>query len=92
MFSILHVDEIAELSSNMDVNIESSDSGTFDLLKDLECDRHDLYIKQRDNALKPQSEIVEDDKHSESPLPVEWLQEENSDTDDFILVMSKKES
>jgi hypothetical protein len=45
MFSVLPIDEITELTSSMGIDIDSSDFGTFDLLKDLECARHDLFVK-----------------------------------------------
>ena len=93
MFYVLPIDEMAELSSNMGVVIEPSNFGTFELLKDLECARHDLFIKQRDGGQTSQSSqadsagIVESSDH---PLPIEWLHEEDSDSEDFILVSSKK--
>jgi len=93
MFSVLPIDEMVELSSNMGVVIEPSNFGTFELLKDLECARHDLFIKQRDGGQTSQTSqadsagIVDSSGH---PLPIEWLHEEDSDSEDFILVLSKK--
>lgn len=89
MFFVLPIDEIAELTTGMGVNIDVNDFGTFDLLKDLEFTRHDLFVKQKEVNVNSQTEIV---GNCESPLPIEWLQDENSDTEDSILVLLKKKA
>lgn len=58
MFYVLPVDDIAELSINMGVDIDTNDFGTFDILKDLECARHDSYIKQKDYSQATQTKTV----------------------------------
>lgn len=92
MFSALPIEEIADLSSTMGVDIDKNDFGTFDLLKDLECARHELFNKQKVIASDPQTETVGASDSTSSPLPIEWIQEESSDTEDFILVLSKKKA
>lgn len=92
MFSALLVDDILDLAVDMGVDVDSSDFGTFDLLKDLECARHDLFVKQKNVDQIPQTETVGGNEPIGSPLQIEWLQEEQSDTDDFILVLSKKKA
>jgi hypothetical protein len=58
MFSVLPVDEILDLATNMGIVVDSSDFGPFDLLKYLECARHDLFVKQKENDSIPQTKIV----------------------------------
>jgi hypothetical protein len=86
MFSTLPIDDIIELTSGMGVEIDASDFGIFDMLKDLECARHDLFVKQKEINQVSQTKTVGNDKHNRSPLPIEWLQEEKSDNEEFILV------
>jgi hypothetical protein len=90
MFSVLPLDEIAELSSGMGVIVNDYDFGTFDMLRDLECARQDLFNKQNMTCQDPPTETVGGPDTVQSPLCIEWLQEENSDNEDFILVLSKK--
>jgi hypothetical protein len=92
MFLALPVDDIVDLSTCMGVDINKYDFATFDLLKDLECARHDLFTKEQDKNLKTQTETVGESYATKSPLPIEWVQDESSDTEDFILVLSKKKA
>lgn len=74
----------------MGVNIDENDFDTFDLLKNLEKARDDLYKKQSVTSDIPQTESVEVSNPVNSILALEWMQEESSETDDFILVESRK--
>jgi hypothetical protein len=76
--------------SDMGVNIDENDFDTFDLLKNLEKARDDLYKKQSVTSDIPQTESVEVSNPVNSILALEWMQEESSETDDFILVESRK--
>ena len=59
--------------------IEQNDSNTFDLLKDLETARHNLYTKQNEVIQDSETKVVENNEDIVSPLPIEWIQEEPSD-------------
>jgi len=72
MFSILSIEVITDLATDMEVEVDNSDFGTFDLLKDLECARHDLFVKQKENEQIPQTEIVGESEQISSPLQIEW--------------------
>jgi hypothetical protein len=52
-------------------------------------DVNDLFVKQKEVNVNSQTKTV---GNCESPLPIEWLQDENSDTEDFIRVLSKKKA
>jgi hypothetical protein len=60
------------------------------LLKDLEKARDDLYYKQINKASDPQTESVEDMQANKASLVLEWIQEESSEIDEFVLVESRK--
>lgn len=92
MFSTLPVEEVAEISSCMGVSVDKNDFETFDLLKNLENTRYEMFKKQKENTSEPQTETVETTEQTGSPLPIEWVQEEFSDTEDFVLVLSKKKA
>jgi hypothetical protein len=92
MFLALPIDYIVDLSTCMGFDIDKCDFATFDLLKDLECARHDLFTKEQDNNLKTQTKTVGESDATKSPLPIEWVQDETPDTEDFILVLSKKKA
>lgn len=49
-------------------------------------------MKQKGSTVDSQAETDENAHPNDSPLPIEWLQEEKSDTEDFILVLSKKKA
>lgn len=81
-----------DLSKKMRVKVDNESSNPFDLLKEIETVRNNLYAKQQQN--KSNVEIVEiQDNREESAATVpqlEWLSEESSDLEDFTLVMSRK--
>jgi hypothetical protein len=74
----------------MGVVIENDDFDIFDLLKDLETMRHNLYNKQKQNNQDSQTHLVESAEGDNTILLVEWVQEESSEAEDFILVESRK--
>lgn len=92
MFSTLANDVIAELSASMGINPDNNDYATFDLLKDLECARQELYSKEMKKNQNTQAETVGGLEEPNSPLLLEWLQDESSDAEDFTLVLSKKKA
>jgi tetraacyldisaccharide-1-P 4'-kinase len=89
-FSVLSVDEVIHISSEMGVVIEDDDFATYNLLKDLEIARNDLYQKQSEQKLGPQTESVEVIPEGNNIHELEWLHEESSESEDFILVESRK--
>lgn len=60
-FSALPVEDTVNVFADMGVIVDSNDFDTFDLLRDLEQARNNLYKKQCDNASAPQTETVEED-------------------------------
>jgi hypothetical protein len=74
----------------MGVIINHDDFDTFTLLKDLEQARDDLYSKQCELKKFSQIESVENESNNVVSLELEWLQDENSEIEDFILVESRK--
>lgn len=89
-FSVLSVDEVVHISSEMGVVIEDDDFATCNLLKDLEIARNDLYQKQNEQKLGPQTESVEVIPEGNNIPKLEWLHEESFESEDFILVESRK--
>lgn len=92
MFSTLPLEDIIELTSGMGINIEATDFETFDMLKNLECARNDLFAKQKVTTQVSQTETVGIDEPNKFPLKLGWLHEEESDAEEFTLVMSKKKA
>jgi hypothetical protein len=88
-FSVLPVEEIAHVTSCMGIIVEDDNFATFNLIKDLEKARDDLYQKQVVMNQKPQTESVEECQENNENLAIEWLNEESSKTGDFILVESR---
>jgi hypothetical protein len=89
-FSVLLIEEMVNVTSNMGIDLNENDFDTFNLLKDLEKARDDLYYKQINKASDPQTESVEDMQANKASLVLEWIQEESSEIDEFILVESRK--
>lgn len=89
-FSVLSVDEVVHITSEMGIVIEDDDFDTCNLLKDLEIARNDLYEKQIEQKVGPQTESVEVTQGDSNIPELEWLQEESSEPEDFILVESRK--
>lgn len=89
--SVLPIDEIIHITANMGVAINSEDFETFDLIRDLEKARDDLYLKQCENKLKSQIETVEIVENNNNLPELEWLDMESSESEDFMLVESRKE-
>ena len=89
-FSLLPIEEIVTISADMGVAINHEDFETFDLLKNLEQARGDLYSKQCQSKLISQPELVENVSNNVNSLELEWLNDENSDIEDFVLVESRK--
>lgn len=89
-FSVLLIEEMVNVTSNMGIDLNENDFDTFNLLKDLEKARDDLYYKQINKASDPQTESVEDMQANKASLVLEWIQEESSEIDEFVLVESRK--
>lgn len=89
--SVLHVDEIVNITANMGVTINSENFDTFDLIKDLARARDDLYSKQVKNKLKSQTESVEISKNHVGLPELEWLETETSEPEDHLSRVQKRE-
>lgn len=89
-FSMLPTGDIIHISANMGVNINHDDFETFELIRDLEKARDDLYMKQCENNKTYQTETVEIVGNNSNLLELEWLNEESSEPEDFLLVESRK--
>lgn len=89
-FSILPIEEIVHTGSDMGIAVKHDNFATFDLLKTLEMATDDLYVKQCGQNETSKSEIVETQPSADVPLQLEWLHDESSDIEDFILVESRK--
>jgi hypothetical protein len=89
-FSVLSIDEIIHTTANMGVVLDNNDFDTFSFLNDLENARHDLYKKQTVQKQKSQTDTVETEQKEGTHTKLDWLQEESSEPEDFILVESRK--
>jgi hypothetical protein len=74
----------------MGIVVEESSFDTFNLIRDLEKARDDLYQKQTVKNQKPQTDVVEGGLEEDVPLAIEWINEESSESEDFILVESRR--
>jgi hypothetical protein len=72
-FSILSVEDIINVSSDMGIVLDDKDFDTFDLLKQLECARNELFLKQADKNAQAQPETGEQQENKNDPLQLEWL-------------------
>lgn len=70
----------------MGIVIENNEFDTCSLLSDLEHARNDLYQKQLEQNVIPQTESVEENPDE----GLIWLQDDSSKPEDFILVESRK--
>ena len=90
-FSILSVEDIIQTTADMGILVDSNNFDTFDLINDLENARNDLYHKQIEQKKKSQTDSVEIEKKDEGQIhELDWLHEESSETENFILVESRK--
>lgn len=74
----------------MGIVVSSDDFDTFNLLKDLEKARDDLYQTHNTKPMGPQTELVEAAHGNNENLAIDWLNDESSEADDFILVESRE--
>jgi hypothetical protein len=88
--SVLPIGEIVNISADMGISVKDDDFATFDLLKTLETTRHYLYFKEIESKQDSQTESVENCLGNDDQLQLEWLQEETSEAEDFIIVESRK--
>jgi hypothetical protein len=72
-FSVLSVEDIINVSSDMGIVLDDKDFDTFDLLKQLECARNELFLKQADKNAQAQPETGEQQENKNDPLQLEWL-------------------
>jgi hypothetical protein len=83
-FSELSNNDMCSIAKNMGVVISEDDFDTFDVVKELELARANLYEKQHINKQTDQNdETVDNDDHEET-LIIEWHQDESSESEDFI--------
>ena len=76
----------------MGVIIEEDDFDTFDMLKELEIARANLYDKQQSNKQNEQSDIIEISEDEGETLLIEWYREGSSESEDFQLSISEKKN
>jgi hypothetical protein len=74
----------------MGIVVEEDDFDTFNLIKDLEKVRDDLYHKQICQNKNPQTKSVEGGHEESDFLAIEWHKDDSSEIEDFILVESRK--
>jgi hypothetical protein len=67
-FSVLSVEDIINVSSDMGIVLDDKDFDTFDLLKQLECARNELFLKQADKNAQAQPETGEQQENKNDPL------------------------
>ena len=70
--------------------VEDNNFDTFNLVRDLEKTRDDLYQKQMLKNQKPQTKSVKGTQEDNVPLAIEWIHEESSESEDFIVGESGK--
>lgn len=89
-FSVLPIEELVDVASYMGIALDESDFATFNLLKELETARHDLFAKQNEMKVVTliNSEVEPD--NNDNILCLEWTHDDMSDLDDFTLVESRK--
>ena len=80
-FSVLPIEELVHVTADMGVALDENDFDTFNLLKDLEKARSDLYQKQSEKLSESQTESIEIMQADKNTLALEWMQDESSDTD-----------
>lgn len=88
-FTALPIDVFSSITADMGVDTCGNCLETFNLVKNLEQARDDIYQRQNESKAATQTESVESAQLNDSSS-VEWLHEETSETDDFILVESRK--
>lgn len=89
-FSVLPIEDIVNQYSSMGFIVENNDFGTFDLLKDLERARNDLFVKQNEVAQNAQAKSAEPLLIIFEKLALDGTSEESSGPEDFILVESRR--
>lgn len=79
-----------DISAKIGVKIDNACSNSFDILREIENVRLNLYAKQQKNKSNVKiSECTDHDEPSMAPQ-IEWHPEESSEPDDFELVLSRK--
>jgi hypothetical protein len=79
-----------DMSKKMGVIVDNSTNNSFDLLKEIENARLNLFNKQQKAKTNVQITEVSMENEGSEQLQLEWLQEETSEPDHFIVVQSKK--
>ena len=72
----------------MGVIIEEEDLDTFDMLKELEIARANLYDKQQSSMQNDQNKKGDISADNNETLLIEWHHEEPSESEDFLLAIS----
>lgn len=89
-FSVLPIEDLIIVTNNMGISIPKDNFATFDLLKDLENARHDLFKRRDESEPTHQSDPSMEIPNDGQTLCLEWAHDEVSDVEDFILVESRK--
>ena len=93
-FSVLEDNAIIARSMSMGVKLDVSNFDPIDMLRDLESARLALHSKQQEilncKPLDEHDSLSVPDISENGEKLIQWLEEEHSDVEDFILVSSKK--
>ena len=93
-FSALDNDSIVKKGNLMGVNLGVKDFDSIDMLKDLENARFSLQEKLKSSTLSETNNVQDLNPSQTNQLNdqtlLDWVEEENSEEDDFILVQSKR--
>lgn len=89
-FSVLAVDDVMHITSEMGVVIDNDVFDTCNLINDLETARHDLYLKQLEQNVVTQNGNGEECPADSKSPELCQIQEISSDSEDFILVESRR--
>jgi hypothetical protein len=74
----------------MGVTLENENCTSFDLLREIETARMNLFNKQQKNNSNVQIMEINNEAANADNLQLEWLQEETSEPDEFTIVLSRK--
>jgi hypothetical protein len=89
-FSALPVDELVHSAADMGVMLNSNNLATFDLFRTLELARNDVYQKQCELTNISSVDNENNPNNADDLLELDWLVEESSDPENFILIESRK--
>lgn len=90
MFSDLSHTSLYDMSKKMGIIVDDNSFKSFDVLKEIESTRLNLFNKQQNINRKAYVEEISDAGNESEPLQLEWLHEDSSEPEEFILAQSKQ--